>query len=134
MHIRGPRSMNYDIDLGPLLIGDWYHEDAFSLFPVEVLTTRAPIPESNVMNGKGIFDCDPAKDPRCTGQRKRHEVIFEKGKKYKLGLVNTGSLLTYKFWIDGHKFTVIHMDFVAIKPYVTDVLTVGIGMLSTKPE
>jgi FtsP/CotA-like multicopper oxidase with cupredoxin domain len=24
VHIRGPSSMNYDVDLGPLLISDWY--------------------------------------------------------------------------------------------------------------
>lgn len=127
MKINGPSSMNYDIDLGPILMADWYHEDAFALYPTEILTPEAPLPESSVMNGKGVFDCDPATDLRCTGQHERHEIIFKKGTTYKLGLVNTGSLLTYKFWIDGHNFTVIQNDFVPIQPYETDVLIVGIG-------
>ena len=127
IHIKGPSSMNYDVDLGPLLISDWYHADAFSLYQTEIATPEAPLPETNIINGKGVFDCDPATDPRCTGLRQRHEILFQRGTTYKLGLVNTGSLLTYKFWIDGHSFTVIQTDFVPIKPYVTDVLIVGIG-------
>ncbi|KAL8747700.1 MAG: hypothetical protein Q9190_000441 [Brigantiaea leucoxantha] len=120
--------MNYDVDLGPLLMADWYHTDAFTLYPIEILTPEAPLPDTNVvMNGKGVFDCDPANDTRCTGERDRYEVTFDKGKTYKLGLVNTGALLTYKFWIDGHSFTVVQTDFVPIKPYVTDTLNVGIG-------
>ncbi|KAJ5448536.1 Multicopper oxidase type 2 [Penicillium cf. griseofulvum] len=125
--INGPSSMDYDVDLGPILMSDWYHADAFGLYPIEILTPHAPMPSSDVMNGKGVFDCDPSKDPRCTGKHERHEIVFKKGTTYKLGLVNAGSLVTYKFWIDGHKFTVIQNDFVPIEPYETDVLIVGIG-------
>jgi FtsP/CotA-like multicopper oxidase with cupredoxin domain len=125
--IHGPSSMDYDEDLGPLLIGDWYHADAFSLFWVEILTPHAPLPPSTLINGQGFFDCSPKNDTRCTGTSKRHELSFKKGKKYKLRLANTGSLLTLKFWIDGHKFTVIANDFVPVEPYETDVIIIGIG-------
>ena len=134
MVIHGPNSANYDIDLGPLLMSDWYHEDAFSLLVQEYTGEHAAIPESIVMNGKGIFDCDPKKDPRCTGKKERHELVFQKGKKYKIGLINSGSLLTLKFWIDGHKFTVIQNDFVAIEPFETDVIILGIGKLTSTPK
>ncbi|THC94359.1 hypothetical protein EYZ11_006157 [Aspergillus tanneri] len=127
IHIKGPSSMNYDVDLGPLLISDWYHHDAFGLFHYEIASEHAPLPLTTILNGKGVFDCDPDTDSRCTGKHERHEIVFKRGKKYKLGLINTGSLLTYKFWIDGHNFTVIQNDFVPIKPYVTDVLIVGIA-------
>ncbi|RMD39160.1 hypothetical protein DV735_g5969, partial [Chaetothyriales sp. CBS 134920] len=127
LHIRGPSSLNFDEDLGPWLISDWYHADAFALYPIEILTPEAPLPDTNVLNGKGVFECDPEKDSRCTGRHQRHEVVFEKGKTYRIGLVNTGSLLTYKFWIDGHNFTVIQNDFVPIEPFETDVLAIGIG-------
>lgn len=120
--------MNYDVNLGPLVISDWYHHDAFGLFHYEIASEHAPLPVTTVVNGKGVFDCDPDMDSRCTGKHERHEMVFEAGKRYKLGLLNTGSLLTYKFWIDGHNFTVIQNDFVPIKPYVTDALIVGIGM------
>jgi FtsP/CotA-like multicopper oxidase with cupredoxin domain len=122
--------MNYDVDLGPHLISDWYHNDAFGIFHFEIGSPHAPLPYSTILNGKGVFDCDSKTDPRCTGKHEYHEIVFEKGKKYKLGLVNTGSLLTYKLWIDGHNFTVVENDFVPIKPYVTDVLIIGIGKWS----
>lgn len=123
--------MNYDVDLGPLLISDWYHADAFSLYQLEIATPAAPNPESDLMNGKGVFACN-ATDPRCTGLNDRYDILFQNGTTYKLGLVNTGSLLTYKFWIDGHNFTVVQTDFVPIKPYVTDVLIIGIGTFICK--
>lgn len=111
-------------------MSDWYHNDSFFLYPIEITTPQAPLPDTNILNGKGVFDCDPATDRRCTGSHQRYEVRFQRGTTYKIGLVNTGSLLTYKFWIDGHSFTVIQTDFVPIKPYVTDVLAVGIGNFS----
>lgn len=115
------------MDLGPWLIADWYHDDAFKLYYYELFTTRAPIPNAMLLNGKGIYKCDPKKDDKCTGKRDFFEVTLEKGKKYKIGLVNTGTLLTETFWIEGHNFTVVSNDFVPIKPIVTDVINVSIG-------
>lgn len=125
--IHGPTSANWDVDLGPWVLADWYHEDAFSLLWREFYTTRAPIPESMVLNGKGIYDCDPRNSTHCSGDGELFDVVFEPGVKYKIGLVNTGSLLTETFWIDGHNFTVVAMDFVQIEPFVTDVINIGIG-------
>lgn len=127
MVIHGPTSANFDHELEPLLVSDWYHADAFSMFHEEI-TDHAHIPTGTLMNGKGVFDCDPKEDTRCTGKEERHEIFFEPGKKHKLRLVNSGSLATYKFWMDGHNFTVVANDFVPIEPYVTDVLILGIGM------
>lgn len=109
------------------MLSDWYHDDAFKLYYYELFTTRAPIPNSQLLNGKGLFDCNPDKDPKCTGKKDLYDVTFEKGKKYKIGLTNTGTLLTETFWIEGHNFTVVSNDFVAIEPYVTDVINVSIG-------
>lgn len=126
--IHGPSSMNYDIDLGPWFLTDWYHEDVFSLEWLGLTTHLAAIPVSNILNGKGVFDCNPGNDTRCTGEEEYYEVQFKKGKTYRISLVNTATLLTYQFWIDGHNLTVIQNDFVPIEPYTTDVLNVGIGM------
>ncbi|KAL2751786.1 hypothetical protein ACRALDRAFT_1083767 [Sodiomyces alcalophilus JCM 7366] len=125
--IHGPSSANWDVDLGPWILSDWYHDDAFSLLWREFYTNRAPIPDSMVLNGKGVFDCDPRNDAHCSGDGELFDVTFEPGIKYKIGLVNTGSLLTETFWIDGHNFTVIANDFVQIEPFVTDVINIGIG-------
>lgn len=125
--IHGPSSANYDIDVEPLLITDWYHADAFSYFHEEI-TDHAHIPTGTLLNGKGVYECDPTKDSRCVSPPgERHTIPFEPGKKHKLRIISSASLATYKFWIDGHNFTVISTDFVPIEPYVTDVLIVGVG-------
>ncbi|KAK4119022.1 multicopper oxidase [Parathielavia appendiculata] len=125
--IHGPSSANWDVDLGPWLISDWYHDDAFRLLYYEFQTDRAAIPNSMVLNGKGRFNCSTTDDPRCTGRRDLYTTVFQQGTKYKIAIANTGTLLTETFWIDGHNFTVIANDFVPIEPYETNVITLGIG-------
>ncbi|KUJ13616.1 Cu-oxidase-domain-containing protein [Mollisia scopiformis] len=127
--INGPSVLDYDFDLGPWLFSDWYHADAFSLYHEELDTVRnlAPLPDSIVLNGKGVCDCDQATDSRCTGKAEYYEVLVTEGKTYKIAVENTGTLLTLTFFIDGHNFTVIETDFVPIEPYSTNVLNVGIG-------
>ncbi|KAK5654600.1 hypothetical protein OQA88_7230 [Cercophora sp. LCS_1] len=125
--IHGPSSANWDVDLGPWLISDWYHENAFELLYYEFHTDRAAIPVSMVLNGHGRFACNTT-DPRCANPNNDlYNVTFVEGTKYKIAIANTGTLLTETFWIDGHNFTVITNDFVAIEPYTTDVITLGIG-------
>ncbi|KUI60088.1 Laccase-2 [Cytospora mali] len=125
--IHGPSSLDWDVDLGPWLMSDWYHGPVFALDKTAQATNDVAVPDSSVLNGKGVYDCDPSTDPRCTGQGTYYEVVFEHGTKYKIGLINTGTLLTYTFYIDGHSFSVIEADFVPIEPYTTNVLNVGIG-------
>jgi FtsP/CotA-like multicopper oxidase with cupredoxin domain len=119
--------MNYDEDLGPILVSDWYHADAFSLYHEEV-EGGPPVPNSNIMNGKGVYYCDPMVDAQCTGRQPRHQIYFEEEKTYKLSIVNTAVDTQFTFWIDGHNFTIVQTDFVPIKPYTTNTMNIGIGM------
>lgn len=128
--VNGPSSVNYDIDLGPWLLSDWYHADVFGLEWIGETTHLAAIPESTVLNERGIFECNKANDTRCLGTGGPLETVVKRNKKYKIGIVNTSTLLTYTFWIDGHDLTIIATDFVPIKPYVTQAINVGIGMRS----
>ena len=127
MVIHGPSSVDYDIDTEPIMITDWYHADAFSYFHEEI-TDHAHVPTGTLLNGKGVFPCDPAEDARCVSPPgERYKIKFEKGKKHKLRIISSASLITYKLWIDGHNFTVIATDYVPIKPYVTDVINIAVG-------
>lgn len=128
MVIHGPSSANWDVELESWLITDWYHADAFKLYYYEIETPRAAPPDSMLLNGKGIYNCTPANDTRCTGHDGLYEVNFDQGTRYKIAIAHTGTLRTQTFWIDGHNFTVIENDFVPIEPYVTNVITLGIGM------
>ena len=68
---------------------------------------------------------------RSQDQGELYEVVVRKNKTYKIGIINTSTLLTYTFWIDGHNLTIIQTDFVPIEPYTVSVLNIGIGMLHT---
>ena len=128
--LHGPTSANYDIDLGPLLITDWYHRDAFSLEYEELSGRAVQGPDSKLMNGTyGHFKC-LAGDPNCDPQAaSTYQVTFVNGKRYKWGVVNTSAATQYTFWIDGHNFTVVEADLVPIQPYETSVLNIAIGRL-----
>ncbi|KAJ4029619.1 hypothetical protein NW761_013768 [Fusarium oxysporum] len=124
--INGPTSMNYDVDLGPVLITDHFHKTAFSQVMLEYLG-RPPPPDSFLMNGNGTYYCCPKTDSACTGRSKLTSFNFEKGKKYKMSLINTGVSTHMTFWIDNHTFSVVGTDFVPIKPYNTSILNIAIG-------
>lgn len=124
--INGPTSMNYDIDLGPVLISDYFHADAFSLYQFELLGVP-PTPDSVVLNGRGPYYCNPDYDWKCTGEVPRTSFNFTSGKTYKMSIVNTALSTHFTFWIDGHTFSVVGTDFVPIKPYDTDTINVAIG-------
>ncbi|KAK7709887.1 hypothetical protein SLS64_006131 [Diaporthe eres] len=49
------------------------------------------------------------------------------GQRVKMRLINHGGDSTQRFGIDGHKLTVIANDFVQVKPYQTDFVTVAVG-------
>ncbi|RKK84555.1 hypothetical protein BFJ71_g14508 [Fusarium oxysporum] len=124
--INGPTSMNYDVDLGPVLITDHFHKTAFSQVMLEYLG-RPPPPDSFLMNGNGTYYCCPKTESACTGRSKLTSFNFEKGKKYKMSLINTGVSTHMTFWIDNHTFSVVGTEFVPIKPYNTSILNIAIG-------
>ncbi|KAF2875606.1 Cupredoxin [Massariosphaeria phaeospora] len=125
MVIYGPRHVEYDIDLGPVQLEDWYHADYFSL--VNRTMHRQFPPSNNVLvNGKMNYPCANTTLP-CESNAGISKFRFESGRKHLLRLINPGAEGVQKFSIDGHKLTVIANDFVPIEPYTTNVVTLGIG-------
>jgi FtsP/CotA-like multicopper oxidase with cupredoxin domain len=68
--------------------------------------------------------------PGCIPNAGVSKFQFQSGKKYRLRLINTSAEGIQKFTIDGHNFTVIANDFVPIKPYTTNVITLGVAQRS----
>jgi FtsP/CotA-like multicopper oxidase with cupredoxin domain len=89
-------------------------------------TGRPPASQNNLINGKMNFPCANT-TKTCTPNAGISKFFFKSGKKYLLRLINTSSDAMQKFSIDGHKFTVVSQDFVPIKPYSTDLITLGVG-------
>ncbi|UKZ82511.1 hypothetical protein TrVFT333_010300 [Trichoderma virens FT-333] len=132
--IHGPKSQEYDIDLGPVMLSDWYHEQYFDLVEKTMSTVQALTrfkSDNNLINGKGVFDCSQVTDGTpCTNNAGISKFRFKRGKTHLLRLMNTGSAALQRFSIDGHNMTVIANDFVDVKPYETRVVTLGIGQRS----
>lgn len=146
--IHGPTQLPYDIDLGPVMLSDWYHLPYFSLVADAVGTDMALIPptsDSLLINGRGRYNC--SQTPQFADEQTEYdasnvvanttwsciegaalaEFMFTPGKTHRLRLMNVGADGVQKFSIDGHQLTVISYDFVPVTPHTTDVVTLGIG-------
>ncbi|KAF2264478.1 hypothetical protein CC78DRAFT_580261 [Lojkania enalia] len=117
--IDGPATANYDEDLGTVPLTDWYYQPAFELNEVaQHSQTGPPLPDNILVNGK-------MKNRNGGGQY--FKMTVTKNKKYRIRLINTAVDNVFHVSMDGHPFTVITSDFVPIKPFVTDQLTLAIG-------
>ena len=119
--VDGPATANYDVDLGVLPVSDWFYETAFSLvYKLARGIIRGSPPAQNVLiNGTNV-------NPTGSGGA-YHKNTIQKGKTYRLRLVNTATNDHYRVSLDKHNLTVIAMDFVPITPWTTDSLFIGIG-------
>ncbi|CAD6590291.1 MAG: hypothetical protein ASARMPREDX12_004245 [Alectoria sarmentosa] len=131
MIIHGPDSAQYDIDLGPVLLTDYYHKAYFDILE-EVMGTNlsliAPKSVNNLINGKMDYNCSLVTDGTpCTNDAGLAKFQFTTGKTHRLRLINAGAEGIQKFSIDGHTMTVIANDFVPVRPYETEIVTLGIG-------
>ncbi|KAH6695650.1 laccase precursor [Plectosphaerella plurivora] len=117
--INGPTSANYDEDLGMLFLSDWSHVETFTLWDTAKLGAP-PALENTLINGTNTFDCSGSTDPKCVGGGKKFETVFEKGKKYKIRLINVAIDGVFQFSIDGHSLTVVSADLVPMKPFAAD--------------
>ena len=128
--IHGPEApgVTYDEDLGPVFINDWYHADYFSLVEV-TMAGGLPLADNILINGKMNYPCENT-TAVCEPNAGISKFRFTPGKKYKMRLINPSAEALLKFSIDGHQMTVISNDFIAIKPYTTNVVTLGVGQRS----
>jgi hypothetical protein len=88
------------------------------------------VSDNNLIDGKMHFDCStvaPGDKTPCTNNAGIAKFKFQTGKTHRLRLVNTGADGVQRFSIDQHMLTVIAEDFVAVKPYNTSVVTLGVG-------
>ncbi|KAH7115251.1 laccase precursor [Dendryphion nanum] len=121
MVINGPATANYDVDLGPYSITDWYYITAFQAGARAFNHGRGgppPTGDNIVINGT---------NKNRDGGGSYNRVTLEPGKKHRLRIINMAIDAGFKVSLDGHSFEVIAHDFVPVVPYTTNYLQVGIG-------
>ncbi|KAI0427776.1 multicopper oxidase-domain-containing protein [Xylaria sp. FL1042] len=130
--VYGPKNVKYDVDLGPIMVNDWWHEDYYTT----VKKVMAPgfggriNSDNNLINGRMNFNCSKVTagdKTKCTNNAGLSKFKFQQGKTHRLRFINTGSEGVERISIDEHTMTVIANDFVEIQPYDTKVVTVGVG-------
>ncbi|KAF2423419.1 hypothetical protein EJ08DRAFT_451466 [Tothia fuscella] len=136
--IDGPQTADYDVDAGVFQIQDWSHFTVDSRYDrAQDATLGGPVRlDTGLINGKNIWLGDAQDPTKFKAVGKRYDlstdgpgggIRFSPGKKYLLHVINSGIQSTYKFYLDGHSFTVIANDFVPIVPYKTNILNINIG-------
>ena len=139
MLIHGPSQSNYDIDLGPVIIMDWYHKDYLEILEGALSTDPYlwfPNSQSNLIDGLGQFNCSLAQNDNnsCNPDQPLAQFRFLSGKIHRLRLINAGSEGFEYFTIDGHTMTVIANDFTPVEPYNTTVVSLGVSSASLSRE
>ena len=121
MIIYGPSQVDYDFDLGPVILSDWFHQEYQTIIQQVESPARfpgyRPMSDSNLINGRG-------------GDAPHSDFRFISGKKHRLRLINTSSEALVVFSIDNHTLSVIANDYIPIQPYDTDFVTLGVGQRS----
>ena len=115
--IRGPSTANYDIDLGPLPMTDWFHATTFTVNAAAVHAAGPPTADNVLVNGTMT----------SAFGGKYGETILTPGKAHLLRLINVGINNYLPVGLDGHKFKVISSDFTPIEPFETDSLVLAVG-------
>jgi FtsP/CotA-like multicopper oxidase with cupredoxin domain len=131
MIIYGPNHVPYDIDVGPVILGDYYHRDYFSVLedvagPSQDFNVYVPSSDNSLINGKNNYNCSMASsNATCTPNAGLSKFKFYPGQTHRLRLMNTGAAALVHFSIDGHKMLVIANDFTPLEPYEAEFITLG---------
>lgn len=123
MVIEGPASANYDVDLGPLIVQDYYYETSWrvGVQSHNNLQNRRPPPPGDtiLLNGTN-------KNSAGGGAYFSPQKLVAK-KKYRLRLINTSVDNNIRVSLDNHPFQVISSDLIPIKPYNTNWVLLAVG-------
>jgi len=127
--VYGPKNVPYDVDVGPVMLSDWYHQyyqTGVDMALAPLPYTAPPIINNVLINGKNNYDCSQT-NLTCMPNAGLANFNFTSGKAHRLRLINPSGAATMKFSIDDHVMTVMANDFVEIHPYQTQVVTLGVG-------
>jgi len=118
--IAGPSSANYDIDMGPTTLSDWYYNytstqlDIQDFDGVNYFGAQAPPNPTNILiNGTNMNSA------QTTGKYMR--ASLKKGKKHLLRLINSSVFSAMTVSLDGHQMQILTADFVPVQPIMVYV-------------
>lgn len=90
-------------------------------------TLQEQFSDNTIINGRMPYDCSLVTDGTPCSKSTYSKFRVKPGKTYKLRLINTASGGWQHFSIDGYNVTIVANDFVAIHPYSTKIVTLGVS-------
>ena len=103
--VYGPATANYDIDLGPLPVTDWYYPTVAQVAAKTMhVNANPPEADSALINGSMVIG----------GAGSYARTTLTAGKRHRLRLINTAVDNHFVVSLDNHVFQVIAADFVPI--------------------
>ena len=127
--IRGPASANYDIDLGPLAISDWYYGATDTILArindpsnpfIDGFPGAAPPSDNLLFNGVNVA-------PSGSGAGSYLTLNLTQGKAHLLRLINPSVENSYTVSLVGHSMTIVSTDFVPVQPVTVQSIYLAIG-------
>jgi FtsP/CotA-like multicopper oxidase with cupredoxin domain len=134
IHVREERTlqqMPYDTDR-VVLLSDHYHDLSSVLlwqYLMPDMENAEPVPESGLINGKNIRNCDDYPGRQCdntTANVGRAKILLDRNKNHRLRFINVGAFAEFSVQLDEHELTVTEVD-------GTDVLPVKYHRLNISP-
>ncbi|KAH7923921.1 hypothetical protein BV22DRAFT_1196311 [Leucogyrophana mollusca] len=131
-----------------VFMGDWYHTYGSVLVASYLNPTSTwmksesgveALADNLLINGRNIYNCsvisttfppnhDGQPSPKCDeSQGGRYTTTVEKGKAYRLRLINHSTFFSYWFSIDNHTVEIVEIDGVEVKPIPFRGVNVNIG-------
>ncbi|KAK0712901.1 multicopper oxidase-domain-containing protein [Lasiosphaeria miniovina] len=126
--ISGPASSNYDIDLGSLMVTDWYN-GAVNQIAARVNNPNNPyIPgfPGSPPNSDNVLFNGKNRNP-ATGGGSYAKFTLTPGSKHLVRLINPSVHNSFTLTLVGHSFTIVATDLVPVQPVTVTSLYIGIG-------
>lgn len=124
IHGREERTMQqipYDTDR-VVLLSDHYHDLSSALlwqYLMPDMENAEPVPESGLINGRGIRNCDDFPNRRCdnsTANVGHPSFVLERNKSHRLRIINVGAFAEFSFQLDEHQLAVTEVDGTDVHP------------------
>ncbi|RYP82667.1 hypothetical protein DL769_001574 [Monosporascus sp. CRB-8-3] len=151
--VHGSNNVDYDVDVGPLMMNHWWHENCFTVveevmapgFPgpdalgqqPDLRADELPLREGAVAGGNNgtATTNNNNTTTTCTDNAGLSKFRFQSSNRHRLRFVNSGSKDVQRVSLDGHAVTVMAQDFVEAEPYEARVdPVVRVQDSTTKPR
>ncbi|KKF96573.1 Laccase [Ceratocystis platani] len=118
--VNGPATSNYDVDLGPYMITDYYYKTAEEIYSTIIIPSPGipPSADNILFNGTHV---------NADGGGSYSVITMTQGKTHRLRLINPSVDAEMILTMENHNFTIVAIDFVPVTPRTVNQVFLAIG-------